>query len=70
MLHPQKHLKRKEYHTSAAFAADVELVFANAFQFNQEESQVYQDAVSLKVSTELSKPALSLKCVHRATFAN
>lgn len=46
----QKHLKRKEYHTSGAFAAEVELVFSNAFTFNQEHSPVWEDAMLLRVS--------------------
>jgi hypothetical protein len=46
----QRHLKRKEYTTSAEFATEVELVFSNAFAFNQEHSPVWEDAVALRVS--------------------
>lgn len=46
---PQKKLKRKEYHTSADFARDVQLVFSNAVEFNSEGSQIHEDAQTLKV---------------------
>lgn len=49
-LNSQRRLKRKEYQTSADFAADIELVFNNAFTFNQEHSAVWEDAVALRVS--------------------
>ncbi|KAI6163891.1 Bromodomain-containing protein [Pisolithus thermaeus] len=43
-----KRLKRKEYSTSEEFANDVELVFSNALTFNQEHSQIWEDAVTLR----------------------
>ncbi|KAL0951592.1 hypothetical protein HGRIS_008273 [Hohenbuehelia grisea] len=43
-----KRLKRKEYHTSADFAKDVELVFANAMQFNEANTQIWEDARTLR----------------------
>ncbi|OCH86654.1 Bromodomain-containing protein [Obba rivulosa] len=43
-----KKLKRKEYHTAADFANDVELVFSNALEFNQEHTEIWNDAVTLK----------------------
>ncbi|OJA19146.1 hypothetical protein AZE42_02162 [Rhizopogon vesiculosus] len=43
-----KHLKRKEYITSAEFATDTELVFSNALEFNLEHSQIWEDAVTLR----------------------
>lgn len=46
---PQKKLKRKEYHTSAEFSKDVQLVFLNAVEFNSEGSQIHEDAQTLKV---------------------
>ena len=46
---PQKKLKRKEYHTSADFSKDVQLVFSNAMEFNAEGSQIHEDAQTLKV---------------------
>lgn len=46
---PQKKLKRKEYHTSAEFSKDVQLVFSNAVEFNSEGSQIHEDAQTLKV---------------------
>ncbi|KIL71554.1 hypothetical protein M378DRAFT_174801 [Amanita muscaria Koide BX008] len=45
-----KRIKRKEYLTSAEFAADVELVFSNAMTFNQEHTQIWEDARVLRVS--------------------
>ncbi|KAF9502340.1 Bromodomain-containing protein [Pleurotus eryngii] len=41
-------LKRKDYETSAEFAADVELVFSNATTFNQEHTPIWEDAVILR----------------------
>ncbi|TFY83345.1 hypothetical protein EWM64_g664 [Hericium alpestre] len=43
-----KHLKRKEYPNPAAFAADVELVFSNAFQFNEDHTPIWESAQTLK----------------------
>ncbi|KAG1754925.1 Bromodomain-containing protein [Suillus paluster] len=43
-----KHLKRKEYQTSLEFATDVELVFSNALEFNQDHSQIWEDAIILR----------------------
>ncbi|EPQ60463.1 Bromodomain-containing protein [Gloeophyllum trabeum ATCC 11539] len=43
-----KRLKRKEYHNSADFARDVELVFANALEFNQEHTPIWEDALVLR----------------------
>ncbi|KAH7916459.1 RSC complex protein [Hygrophoropsis aurantiaca] len=43
-----KHLKRKEYASSSDFATDVELVFSNALAFNQDHSQIWEDAMSLR----------------------
>ncbi|KAG2368854.1 Bromodomain-containing protein [Suillus spraguei] len=43
-----KHLKRKEYQTSLDFATDVELVFSNALEFNQDHSQIWEDAIILR----------------------
>ncbi|KAI9060517.1 Bromodomain-containing protein [Trametes sanguinea] len=43
-----KKLKRKEYHNPSDFANDVELVFSNALEFNQEHTQIWEDAVKLR----------------------
>ncbi|KAA1468131.1 Bromodomain-containing protein [Dentipellis sp. KUC8613] len=43
-----KHLKRKEYYNSATFAADVELVFSNALQFNEDHTPIWEAAQTLK----------------------
>ncbi|KAI0050569.1 Bromodomain-containing protein [Auriscalpium vulgare] len=43
-----KHLKRKEYHNTAQFAADVELVFSNAMQFNEDHTLIWESALQLK----------------------
>lgn len=45
----QRRIKRKEYHTAAAFAADVELVFSNAMAFNQDHTLIWEDALALRV---------------------
>lgn len=46
---PQRRIKRKEYHTSAIFASDVELVFSNAMAFNQDHTPIWEDALALRV---------------------
>ncbi|KAF5352501.1 hypothetical protein D9756_005882 [Leucocoprinus leucothites] len=43
-----KKIKRRDYHTSAAFASDVELVFSNAMTFNQTHSVIWDDALALR----------------------
>ncbi|CDO73448.1 hypothetical protein BN946_scf185013.g83 [Trametes cinnabarina] len=43
-----KKLKRKEYHNPTDFANDVELVFSNALEFNQEHTQIWEDAIKLR----------------------
>ncbi|KAI0673783.1 Bromodomain-containing protein [Trametes maxima] len=43
-----KKIKRKEYHNPSDFANDVELVFSNALEFNQEHTQIWEDAVLLR----------------------
>ncbi|KAI0368867.1 Bromodomain-containing protein [Pilatotrama ljubarskyi] len=43
-----KKLKRKEYSNPTDFANDVELVFSNALEFNQEHTQIWEDAVLLR----------------------
>ncbi|KAL7285080.1 hypothetical protein ACG7TL_000172 [Trametes sanguinea] len=43
-----KKLKRKEYHNPSDFANDVELVFSNALEFNQEHTQIWEDAIKLR----------------------
>lgn len=35
------------------FMDDVELVFANAMEFNEDQSEIWQDAISMKVSQHL-----------------
>ncbi|KAG8848047.1 hypothetical protein FRB96_001339 [Tulasnella sp. 330] len=44
----EKRLKRKEYDTVQNFANDVELIFSNAFIFNEENSYVWMDAKVLQ----------------------
>ncbi|KAF9454213.1 Bromodomain-containing protein [Macrolepiota fuliginosa MF-IS2] len=43
-----RRIKRKEYHTAATFAADVELVFSNAMSFNQDHTLIWEDALALR----------------------
>lgn len=52
-MYRQKHLKRKEYHNASDFANDVELVFSNALDFNQEHTQIWDDALVLRVRPSL-----------------
>ena len=47
----QKKIKRKEYPQLQDFINDVELVFTNATNFNEAGSQIYEDAVLLRVRT-------------------
>ncbi|KAI0720047.1 Bromodomain-containing protein [Cerioporus squamosus] len=56
-----KKLKRKEYPKPVDFANDVELVFSNALEFNQEHTQIWEDAVTLreyfrKLMSDLPEP--------------
>lgn len=67
--HHQKHLKRKEYQTSLDFANDVELVFSNALEFNQDHSQIWEDAIILRVSIECPGQ-YSYSYVNRITSVN
>src|SRR5580693_9801431 len=50
----QKHLKRKEYSHAAQFAQDVELVFSNAMQFNEDNTPLWEAARQLKVHISTS----------------
>ncbi|KAJ6609377.1 Bromodomain-containing protein [Mycena sp. CBHHK59/15] len=43
-----KRLKRKEYLTATDFADDVELVFSNAMAFNQDHTEIWEDALNLR----------------------
>jgi chromatin structure-remodeling complex subunit RSC1/2 len=44
----KKKLKRKKYTSIEQFMRDVELMFENAKQYNQDESQIYREAVALQ----------------------
>lgn len=52
LIHEQKKLKDKQYSGAAEFADDVELIFSNAMQFNQENTQIWFDAVTMRVSAD------------------
>ncbi|EJC98735.1 Bromodomain-containing protein, partial [Fomitiporia mediterranea MF3/22] len=43
-----KRIKRKGYTTIQDFMSDVDLVFSNALQFNEEHSLIWEDALTLK----------------------
>ncbi|KIW00922.1 uncharacterized protein PV09_07665 [Verruconis gallopava] len=47
----KKKLKRKKYNGIEPFMKDIELMFENAKSYNEDESQVYQDAVFLQKET-------------------
>lgn len=52
----KRKLKRKKYNSVDHFMVDVELMFENAKQYNEEESQIYKDAVHLqKESRKVAK---------------
>ena len=44
----KKKLKRKKYTTLEQFMKDVDIMFENAKSYNQDESQIYKDAVELQ----------------------
>jgi chromatin structure-remodeling complex subunit RSC1/2 len=44
----QKNVKRRVYKTLEQFVKDMELMFANAKAFNEDDSQLYRDAVMLQ----------------------
>lgn len=44
----KRKVKRKKYKTLEEFMVDVNLIFDNAKSYNQDESQIYQDAVHLQ----------------------
>lgn len=46
----QKKLERKEYDAVQNFVNDVELICTNAYNFNEENSFVWNDAKALQVS--------------------
>lgn len=49
----KRKLKRKKYNSVDHFMVDVELMFENAKQYNEEDSQIYQDAVHLQNEARL-----------------
>ncbi|KAJ9659774.1 hypothetical protein H2201_007210 [Coniosporium apollinis] len=49
----KRKLKRKKYQSVDQFMKDVELMFENAKQYNQDESQIYKDAVFLQKEARL-----------------
>lgn len=51
---PQKKLSDKGYQDPQAFVNDVELIFSNAFTFNEEGSIVHNDAKILQVKSPTS----------------
>jgi chromatin structure-remodeling complex subunit RSC1/2 len=44
----KKKLKRKKYTTIDQFTRDLDLMFENAKQYNQDDSEIYRDAVALQ----------------------
>lgn len=45
----KKCVKRREYKTIKQFTNDMELMFENAKAFNEDDSQLHQDAILLQV---------------------
>lgn len=58
----KRKLKRKKYQSLQQFMVDVNLMFENAKSYNQDESQIYKDAVELQAEAqrlaaeEMAKP--------------
>ncbi len=52
----QKKFKRKKYHSVGQFMRDVELMFENAKSYNEDESEIYMDAVELQACIPYSQP--------------
>ncbi|GAB7356129.1 hypothetical protein MBLNU459_g6727t1 [Dothideomycetes sp. NU459] len=48
----KRKLKRKKYQSLEQFMKDVDLMFENAKSYNQDESQIYQDAVELQAEAQ------------------
>ena len=46
---PQRKQKRKKYQSVDHFMRDIDVMFNNAKSYNQDESQIYKDAVYLQV---------------------
>ena len=44
-----RRVQRREYHTRTDLSKDIQLVFSNAMGFNSEESQIHEEAQTLKV---------------------
>lgn len=62
----KRKLKRKKYNSVDHFMQDVELMFDNAKQYNEEDSQIYKDAVHLQ--TESRKVAEQEKAKDDSKF--
>ncbi|KAF9731518.1 hypothetical protein PMIN06_009934 [Paraphaeosphaeria minitans] len=62
----KRKLKRKKYNSVDHFMQDVELMFENAKQYNEEDSQIYKDAVHLQ--TESRKVAEQEKAKDDSKF--
>ncbi|KAF7347563.1 Stearoyl-CoA desaturase [Mycena venus] len=59
-------IKKKEYFSMVDFADDVELVFSNAMEFNQDHTQIWEDALALQTMfRELICPLPQLRQVPR-----
>lgn len=55
----KRKLKRKKYQSVDHFMRDVDTMFNNAQSYNQDESQIYKDAVLLQVCTMFDHPAIT-----------
>ena len=50
----QENMVSRMYQTCEQFFEDIELMCANAMQYNEDESEVYRDAAQIKVSYQLA----------------
>ena len=48
MVLPQRKQKRKKYNSVDHFMRDIDTMFNNAKAYNQDESQIYKDAIYLQ----------------------
>lgn len=60
LTHSQRKQKRKKYQSVDHFMRDIDTMFNNAKSYNQDESQIYKDAVYLQVCASGNNIALIL----------
>jgi len=61
-------MKRHEYKTSSAWAADVDRIFSNAQKFNEDGSIVYNQATALQVRVNPNSIKININSLSRHTL--